>query len=171
MPRSEAAHGEGTPPCGSTETSEGIRRGAKRPAVMDLTAFGRQIQSQTLEIRRERVRSPEGVVTPEGFEPSIFALKGRRANRCTTGSLHEATAGPRSLPQRTEMSNGAPPVLCRDARKPQENGAPEGPKAQWKPPDRTRNAPGRRRTEPPARRLSRPGQRVVLGADAGGLGL
>jgi site-specific DNA recombinase len=29
----------------------------------------------------------EGVVTPEGFEPSIFALKGRRANRCTTGSL------------------------------------------------------------------------------------
>jgi hypothetical protein len=31
--------------------------------------------------------NPEGVVTPEGFEPSIFALKGRRANRCTTGSL------------------------------------------------------------------------------------
>ena len=32
---------------------------------------------------------PGRVVTLEGFEPSIFALKGRRANRCTTGSLRE----------------------------------------------------------------------------------
>jgi hypothetical protein len=75
----------------------------QRGASCDLTAFGRQIDLITLDLP-DGGEIPGGVVTPEGFEPSIFALKGRRANRCTTGSLlgsngraAEFTAGERVL--------------------------------------------------------------------------
>ena len=76
---------EGEKP-GGVVTPEGFDAERQRGAPRDLTASGRQIDLVTLD-QQDGGEKPGGVVTPEGFEPSIFALKGRRANRCTTGSL------------------------------------------------------------------------------------
>lgn len=58
---------------------EGVRFNAGRFGTAPTSLFFKRIEPNSADGSQ--------VVTPEGFEPSIFALKGRRANRCTTGSL------------------------------------------------------------------------------------
>ena len=53
----------------------GIRRGAKRPAVIDLTAFGRQIKSQTLATRREEGTKPGRGGNPGGIRTLDLRLE------------------------------------------------------------------------------------------------